>query len=122
MYESQLPRIPSSQRSLTCWIGSANATESLNISLIAPATGATKTIATFNPKFTYSIFGDDERIFGYKDLKINLRYRTFDMRPNVQISYGKKFQSVGETEAADVDATLKEHLPLGKPRCSVARK
>ncbi|KAK7436581.1 hypothetical protein CaCOL14_006281 [Colletotrichum acutatum] len=91
---------------------SANATESLNISLIAPATGATKTIATFNPKFTYSIFGDDERIFGYKDLKINLRYRTFDMRPNVQISYGKKFQSVGETEAADVDATLKEHLPL----------
>ncbi|WYZ40396.1 hypothetical protein EsH8_IV_000737 [Colletotrichum jinshuiense] len=91
---------------------SANATEALNISLIAPAAGATKTIAAFNPKFTYSIFGDDERIFGYKDLKINLRYRTFDMRPNVQVSWGKKFQSVGETEAADVDATLKEHLPL----------
>ncbi|KAK1598723.1 histone acetyl transferase HAT1 [Colletotrichum navitas] len=91
---------------------SANATESLNISLIAPATGATKTIASFNPKFTYSIFGDDERIFGYKDLRIDLRYRTFDMRPNVKVSYGKKFQSVGETEAADVNATLKEHLPL----------
>ncbi|KAK2013228.1 histone acetyl transferase HAT1 [Colletotrichum eremochloae] len=91
---------------------SANATESLNISLVAPATGATKTIASFNPKFTYSIFGDDERIFGYKDLKIDLRYRTFDMRPNVKVSYGKKFQSVGETEAADVNATLKEHLPL----------
>ncbi|KAJ0158702.1 Histone acetyltransferase type B catalytic subunit, partial [Colletotrichum tanaceti] len=91
---------------------SANATESLNISLIAPALGATKTIASFNPRFTYSIFGDDERIFGYKDLKIDLRYRTFDMRPNVKVFYGKKFQSVGETEAADVDATLKEHLPL----------
>ncbi|OLN93954.1 Histone acetyltransferase type B catalytic subunit [Colletotrichum chlorophyti] len=91
---------------------SANATESLNISLIAPSDGATKQIASFNPKFTYSIFGDDERIFGYKDLRINLRYRAFDMRPHVQVSWGKKFQSVGETEAADVEATLKEHLPL----------
>ncbi|KAL0931663.1 histone acetyltransferase type b catalytic subunit [Colletotrichum truncatum] len=90
---------------------SANATEAVNISLIAPAAGATKSIGSFNPKFTYSIFGDDERIFGYKDLKISLRYLTYDMRPHVKVSWGKKFQSVGETEAADVDAILREHLP-----------
>ncbi|KAF6844955.1 histone acetyl transferase HAT1 [Colletotrichum musicola] len=91
---------------------SANATESLNISLIAPAIGNTKSIGSFNPKFTYSIFGEDERIFGYKNLKISLRYLTHDMRPHVKVTYDKKFQSVGETEAADVDAILKTHLPL----------
>lgn len=38
------------------------------------------------------------------------------MRPHVKVTYDKKFQSVGETEAADVDAILKTHLPLGKHR------
>ncbi|TEA19286.1 Histone acetyltransferase type B catalytic subunit [Colletotrichum sidae] len=90
---------------------SANATEAITISLVEPATGATKSIASFGPKFTYSIFGEDERVFGYKDLKINLRYLTYDMRPHAKISWSKQFQSVGETEAADVDAILKEHLP-----------
>ncbi|KAI8258981.1 Histone acetyltransferase type B catalytic subunit [Colletotrichum sp. SAR 10_98] len=90
---------------------SANATEAVNIRLIAPAAGATKSIASFNPKFTYSIFGDEETIFGYKDLKINLRYLTYDMRPHVKVSWGKKFNSVGETEAADIDDILRQHLP-----------
>ncbi|KAF9871650.1 histone acetyltransferase type b catalytic subunit [Colletotrichum karsti] len=91
--------------------GSANATEAVTISLIAPAAGATKAIGSFNPKFTYSIFGDDERIFGFKGLKINLRYLSYNMCPHVKVSYDKKFLSVGETEAADVDGILREHLP-----------
>lgn len=103
-------------RSLIIAAGSANATEAVNISLTAPAAGATKSIASFNPKFTYSIFGDEETIFGYKDLKINLRYLTYDMRPHVKVSWGKKFNSVGETEAADIDDILRQHLPGGECR------
>lgn len=30
-------------------------------------------IIEFNPEFTYPIFGEQEQIFGYKDLMINVR-------------------------------------------------
>jgi histone acetyltransferase 1 len=30
-------------------------------------------IIEFNPDFTYPIFGEQEQIFGYKDLMINVR-------------------------------------------------
>lgn len=62
---------------------------------------------------TYSIFGDEEQIFGYKGLKINLRYNTSDMRPNLQIMYNKKFKAVGDTEPTDVKAVLEDFLPKG---------
>ena len=60
---------------------------------------------------TYSIFGEEEQIFGYKGLKINLRFNAHDMRPNLQILYNRKFKAVGETEATDVKATLEDFLP-----------
>ena len=79
--------------------------------MVVPDLGAPKTLHTFNPRMTYSIFGDDERIFGYKGLKINLRYNASDMRPNVQVSYTRKFPAVGETEATDVKELLEPFLP-----------
>jgi len=60
---------------------------------------------------TYSIFGDDERIFGYKGLKVNLQYNASDMRPNLQVSFSKKFAPVGDTEATDVKGVLEPFLP-----------
>ena len=72
-----------------------------------------KTITNFHPQFTYPIFGDDEQIFGYQDLQISLRYNANDMRPNLAITYKKKFQAVGETEATNVDEILHEYLPEG---------
>lgn len=60
---------------------------------------------------TYSIFGNEEQIFGYKGLKINLRYNASDMRPHLAISYNKKFKAVGDTEPTDVKAVLEEYLP-----------
>lgn len=70
-------------------------------------------MAQFKPKFTYAIFGEDERIFGYQGLKINLQYNASDMRPNLQVSYGKKFTAIGETEPADIEATMHDFLPEG---------
>lgn len=87
----------------------------LNISLVSPTPSGLQLISTFNPSFTYPIFGEDEKIFGYKNLKIDLRYRANDMRPHVQTSYSSKFTPIGETEAMDVLGMLKEdaHLPDG---------
>lgn len=98
--------------------GLCDANDALQMSLIAPSPGELKTVGTFFPKFTYPIFGDEEKIFGYKDLKISLRFRSNDMRPHVKVSSSKKYKHIGETEAQDVLATLKEggHLPEGESR------
>ncbi|KAH7360105.1 acyl-CoA N-acyltransferase [Rhexocercosporidium sp. MPI-PUGE-AT-0058] len=90
---------------------STESNDALHISMVVPDVGATQTLYTFNPKMTYSIFGDDERIFGYKGLKINLRYNASDMRPNLQVLYSRKFTAVGETEATDVKGLLEPFLP-----------
>ena len=60
---------------------------------------------------TYSIFGDEETIFGYQGLKLNLRYNACDMRPGVQIMYTKRFKTLGETSATDLKSVLEPYLP-----------
>ncbi|KAI5465603.1 acyl-CoA N-acyltransferase [Mariannaea sp. PMI_226] len=91
----------------------ANANDAIKISLVSPSETGLQNIATFNPKFTYSIFGDEEQIFGYKDLNISLRYRANDMRPHLNITYKHKFKSAGDVEPTDIAGILKEgnHLP-----------
>ncbi|KAG9243816.1 acyl-CoA N-acyltransferase [Calycina marina] len=94
---------------------SSNSTEALQLSLIAPKfeNGIRKveTLYTFEPLMTYSIFGDEESIFGYKGLKIQLRFGATDMRPNLHVFYTKKFKAVGDTEADDLKLKLEELLP-----------
>ncbi|OAA69445.1 Histone acetyltransferase type B, catalytic subunit [Cordyceps fumosorosea ARSEF 2679] len=92
------------------WIADSN--EALNISLVAPTSSGLQLISTFNPTFTYPFFGEDEKIFGYKDLKISLRYRANDMRPHLRTSYSSKFTPIGETEPMDVKQILKEDALL----------
>lgn len=95
--------------------GLQDANDAFNISLVSPSKSGLKTIATFQPKFTFSIFGEEEKIFGYKDLKIQLRYRANDMRPHLRHTYSKKFKPIGEHEPADVVEILESggHLPKG---------
>ncbi|KJZ74092.1 Histone acetyltransferase type B catalytic subunit [Hirsutella minnesotensis 3608] len=91
-----------------------NANDALSISLLSPTPSGLKSVAKFPPKFTYSIFGDDEKIFGYKDLKISLRFRANDMRPHLRTSHGEKLKPPpGSEEPTDVTAVLDEggHLP-----------
>ncbi|KAM5351371.1 hypothetical protein ACJ41O_004094 [Fusarium nematophilum] len=93
------------------WVTNSN--DAFHISLLAPSESGLQHIATFNPKFTYPIFGEDEQIFGYKDLKVSLRYRANDMRPHLKISYKSKVNAVEGHEPVDVKAVLEEgqHLP-----------
>jgi hypothetical protein len=108
---------------LTRIAGSTNSNDAVVISLVTPsATGVPKSIAIFHPTFTYPIFGDEESIFGYQGLKIHLRYHASSMRPNIDVTFNKKFKTVGETEATDIKATLEDWLPKGKSRESSLRK
>lgn len=89
--------------------------QALSISLVSPSTsGLTPVAGPFHPVFTYSIFGDDEKIFGYKGLKMNLRFRAYDMKPHLQTSFSQKLKAPpGVDQPTDVAALLEEgrHLP-----------
>ncbi|KAF2100470.1 acyl-CoA N-acyltransferase [Rhizodiscina lignyota] len=66
---------------------------------------------SFNPSFTYPIFGNDEAIIGYENPQIDLKFRAYDLKPSVKFTYDSKFKAIGETEAMDVEGMLKEFLP-----------
>ncbi|XXG96737.1 hypothetical protein Hte_003028 [Hypoxylon texense] len=92
------------------WTTSAN--DALTISLVRPGVSSDiETITSFNPRFTYPIFGEEEQIFGYKGLKINLKYDARDLRPNLTVSCARKYPTVGDVEALDIKEKLKEFLP-----------
>ena len=78
-----------------------------------PTSSGIEKIASFKPRHTYAIFGEDERIFGHKGLKIDLQFDIRDLRPNITISSAKKFTKVGDVEAADVRLIMKDYLPGG---------
>jgi histone acetyltransferase 1 len=65
----------------------------------------------FHPEFTYDIFGEEEQVFGYTDLELDLDFRANDLKPSLRISYGEKWKPVGETKAMDLNAMLREALP-----------
>ncbi|KAL8786410.1 MAG: hypothetical protein Q9213_002826 [Squamulea squamosa] len=94
---------------------SSNANEALNISFVQAGQQSPVKLSSFQPKFTYPIFGEEECIFGYQNLKINLRFAAHNLLPNVSIKYDKKFKPVGDTKALDIEETLKEWLPEGEP-------
>ena len=95
-------------------IGSTNANDALEISIVQAAPSSPKTLSSFHPQFTYPIFGEEESIFGYQGLKLNLRFAAHNLRPNLEVLYDKKFKAVGDTKAADIQETLKDWTPEGQ--------
>ncbi|KAK0711024.1 acyl-CoA N-acyltransferase [Lasiosphaeris hirsuta] len=90
---------------------SAPSNEAIVLSLVAPAAaGGVKPIASFKPKYTYTIF-DDEQIFGYQDLRVNIQFNASDMRPHFGLNYSKKFKPTGGTEATNLKEVFSEYLP-----------
>ena len=91
---------------------SSNANEAVTVKIVEAGPDATTDGApSFHPQFTYPIFGEEESIFGYKDLDIKISFAAHDLYPNVHVEYEEKFVPVGDTEAVDVTAKLKEFLP-----------
>jgi len=94
--------------------GSSNSNETLYVSLVRPTDKGVETLHTFNPKMTYSIFGDEETVFGYKDLRMKLRFNISDMRPGTQVLYTTRFKQVGDTQPTDIREVLEPYLPASE--------
>ncbi|GAB7348749.1 hypothetical protein MBLNU459_g7482t1 [Dothideomycetes sp. NU459] len=86
---------------------STNSTEAFHISLIR----GNDAVAEFNPEFTYPIFGEEEAIFGYRDLNISLAFAAHNLKPHLELSWQKQFQTLGKIQASDVRGTLEEFVP-----------
>ncbi|KAL2850604.1 acyl-CoA N-acyltransferase [Aspergillus pseudoustus] len=90
---------------------SCDANDAVQVTIVQPDSQKTKTLSSFHPQFTYPIFGDEERIFGYKGLIIRLRFAAHNLRPHVHVSYDEKFTAVDDAEPLDVVKTLNDFLP-----------
>jgi len=66
---------------------------------------------SFNPELTYSLYGEEEVIFGYQGLEISLGFAAHNLRPHVDVTFEKQFPKQGEVEANDVREPLREILP-----------
>jgi histone acetyltransferase 1 len=88
---------------------SANSNDCFHISLIHD--GGSVAGEPFHPAFTYPIFNDEEAIFGYRDLAINLTFQAHDMRPHLAINHGKVFPARGEVRPTDITEALADFLP-----------
>ncbi|ODV64100.1 histone acetyltransferase catalytic subunit HAT1 [Ascoidea rubescens DSM 1968] len=62
----------------------------------------------FNPIFTYPIFGDAEQIFGYKNLKIELKFDSINYLPFLEVKFDEKLNN---KQIEDPVLKLKEFLP-----------
>ncbi|TPX33623.1 hypothetical protein SmJEL517_g03574 [Synchytrium microbalum] len=69
----------------------------------------------FHPEFTYTIFGDDQRIFGFKDLIIKLHFAAGSLYTYLDISFTKQIKTspTQPAYADDVIGTLRSHMPPG---------
>ena len=66
---------------------------------------------TFHPAFTYPIFGEDETIFGYQGLKIELDFTDDTLKPSLGVTSRARFEPLGDTKPDEIEEPLKEVIP-----------
>ncbi|KAJ7702203.1 histone acetyltransferase type B catalytic subunit [Mycena rosella] len=94
------------------WTSDAN--EALTLSLVRAtedeqALGDDESFAEFHPSFTYPIFGEDEKIYGYNDLVIDLRFASGSLVQFLDIKHSQKLASSSTVD--DVAGTLTGFMP-----------
>ncbi|KAI0345086.1 histone acetyltransferase type B [Trametopsis cervina] len=63
----------------------------------------------FRPTFTYPIYGEDEKLYGYKDLVIDLKFASGSLATYLNVSYTDKLPPPSPVD--DVEAMLAEFIP-----------
>ncbi|KAJ3568423.1 hypothetical protein NP233_g5719 [Leucocoprinus birnbaumii] len=94
----------------------ADSNEALTLSLVRSkadqeALGEDESYEEFHPTFTYPIYGDDEKIYGYKDLLIDLRLASGSLTQYLNVQYSEKLPSSSTVD--DVEGTLAKYIPEG---------
>lgn len=93
---------------------SVDANEALEITLVVAGEAKPRDIAKFHPSFTYPIFGENETIYGYKGLKVRLRFAAHDLKPCLEVKWNSIIKTIGDVAAEDVEERLKANLPKGQ--------
>ncbi|KLO19663.1 histone acetyltransferase type B catalytic subunit [Schizopora paradoxa] len=93
------------------WTSDSN--ESLVISMVRSPVDKdvlteTEDYEEFNPTFTYPIFGDKERIYGYRDLVIDFKFASGSLAQFLAVSYSEKLNS---STVDDIEGTLYKFIP-----------
>ncbi|KAL9080635.1 MAG: hypothetical protein Q9157_000611 [Trypethelium eluteriae] len=57
------------------------------------------------------MFGEEETIFGYKALHVDLNFAAHDMRLQLNVRYAKKFAPIGDIEAFDINKAMEPFVP-----------
>ncbi|EIN08019.1 histone acetyltransferase type B catalytic subunit [Punctularia strigosozonata HHB-11173 SS5] len=93
---------------MTEW--TCNSNEALTISLLRAPEEANDQRESFHPTFTYPIYGEDETVYGYKDLAINVQMASGSLATRVSSAYSAKLKSSSST-VDDVEGILAKFLP-----------
>ncbi|KAF2477405.1 histone acetyltransferase type B [Lindgomyces ingoldianus] len=99
------------------WLTNSN--ECFHINLVRPAGAKDKQKRIleepFHPSFTYEIFGNEEKIIGYKDPKIYLDFRANDLKPTIDLQFKHKmcmdeFFPKDNTQELDMEKALRKFV------------
>ncbi|KAF4614777.1 hypothetical protein D9613_003276 [Agrocybe pediades] len=99
---------------MTDWTADAN--EALTLSLVRSTKdkevlAENESYEEFHPTFTYPIYGEEEKIYGYKDLIIDLRFASGSLEQYLSVNYSEKLPSSSTVD--DVEGILKGFIPPG---------
>ncbi|KAJ1767952.1 histone acetyltransferase 1 [Coemansia sp. RSA 1813] len=72
-------------------------------------------VIQFHPVFTYQMYGQQERVFGYKGLRINLHYAAGSLATFLNIEYTKRIDQMETSlpivlKADDIDTPMRKTL------------
>ncbi|KAF8232288.1 histone acetyltransferase type B catalytic subunit, partial [Tricholoma matsutake] len=102
---------------MTDW--TSDATEALTLSLVRSredkeSLAEDESYENFNPSFTYPIYGEEEKIYGYNDLLIDLRFTSGSLLQYLDVQYSEMLGSSSTVD--DVEGTLSKFIPEGSYR------
>jgi len=89
-----------------------DANEAIELKLVRNAEEIDDDETTFNPEMSHQVYGENESIFGYKDLRIKLFYSAARLTTYLNVSYSTKVKHDG-VEADDIRSPLLERIPPG---------
>jgi len=89
-----------------------DANEVIDLKLVRESKDVDDEETTFNPEMSHQVYGENETIFGYKDLKIKLYYSAARLTTFLGVSYSSKVKHDG-VEADDIRSPLLERIPAG---------
>lgn len=92
----------------------ADANEALTLTLVRAeedkqVLGGEETYEEFHPTFTYPIYGEEEKIYGYQDLVIDLRFASGSLAQYLSVRHAQKLDA--STTVDNVEGILKEFIP-----------